>query len=148
MKLETLQFEMVKAMKLGQKFRKGVISEAIAQIKKVAIDKGIRDSIDESLVNEVLLKIKKTIEEMISTCPVSRTDLLEEYKKQMEIIDEFAPKLIVDKEEIRNFINDIVNGEFAFDKSNRGKIMKIVMPNLKGKVDMKIANKLLEEMFK
>ena len=68
--------------------------------------------------------------------------------KQMEIIKEFTPTLIVDKDAIHKTILDIINGEFTFDKANKGKIMKIVMPNLKGKVDMKIANKVLEEMFK
>lgn len=40
MTMEQLQKEMISAMKSGDKFRKGVISTTIAQIKRVAIDKG------------------------------------------------------------------------------------------------------------
>ena len=76
MTLEKLQQEMIAAMKTGDKFRKTVISTTIAQIKKAAIDKGCRDNIPESLVDEVLLKTKKTAQEMIDTCPKDRKDKL------------------------------------------------------------------------
>ena len=147
MTLEKLQAEMVSAMKLGDKFRKGVISVMIAHIKSAAIDKGCRDDVPEGLVDEVLLKSKKTAQEMIDTCPSSRDDLLNDYKKQMEIICEFAPTLITDEDEIRNLILDIINNEIELTKNNRGKIMKIVAPVLKGKADMGIVNKVLGGML-
>ena len=79
MKLEDLQFEMVKCMKLGHKLRKGVVSNLISQVKNAAIDKGCRDNVPESLVDEVLLKAKKTAQEMIDTCPADRIETLAEY---------------------------------------------------------------------
>ena len=98
MKIETLQKAMISAMKSGDKFRKGVISTVIARIKNAAIDKGCRDNILEDMVDAELLKAKKTTQEMIDTCPESRVDLLEDYKKQMEIICEFAPTLITNED--------------------------------------------------
>lgn len=148
MTLEKLQQEMIAAMKSGDKFRKSVISTTIAQIKNAAIDKGCRDNIPETLVDEVLLKAKKTTQEMVDTCPESRQDLLEDYKKQMEIVCEFAPKLMTDETEIRATIIDIVNSEIEFTKANRGKIMKIVAPVFKGKADMGVVNKVVGEMLK
>lgn len=147
MTLKNLQSEMIFAMKSGDKFRKGVISTVIARIKNTAIDKGCRDNIPEDMVDAELLKAKKTTQEMIDTCPESRVDLLEDYKKQMEIICEFAPTLITDEDEIRNLILDVVNGEAEFTKSNRGKIMKIIAPVLKGKVDMSVVNKVVGGML-
>ena len=134
-------------MKSGDKFRKSVISTAIARIKNTAIDKGCRDDVPESIVDAELLKAKKITEEMIATCPESRTDLLEDYKKQLEIICEFAPNLIADKTKIREMILDVVNNEYELTKANKGKIMKIVMPVLRGKVDMGVANKIIGEML-
>ena len=90
MTLEILQKEMISAMKNGDKFRKGVISGMIAQIKSAAIDEGCRDNIPETLVDKVLLKGKKTAQEMIDTCPADRIELLADYVKQFDIIDEFA----------------------------------------------------------
>lgn len=141
MTLEKLQQEMVQAMKSGNKFRKSVISTTISQIKNAAIDKGCRDNIQETLVNEVLLKTKKTAQEMIDTCPESRQDLLEDYKKQMEIICEFAPALITDPNEIAEIIRN------SGAEMNKGKIMKYLSANFKGKMDMGVASKVVGEML-
>lgn len=145
MTLKELQQEMIAAMKSGDKFRKDVISTTIAQIKNVAIDKGCRDDIPESLVSETLLKTKKMAQEMIDTCPESRQDLLENYKKQMQIICEFAPKVINDEEKIRKMILD--SGVFV-GKSSKGMVMKYLKSGEVGIVDMKVAAKVFEELVK
>lgn len=146
MTLDTLQQAMIAAMKAGDKFRKTVISTTIAQIKKAAIDKGCRDNISETIVDEVLLKTKKTAQEMIDTCPESRQDLLEDYKKQMDIICEFAPRLITDETEIGMIIDGVLE-DIEPIKNNRGKIMKVISTNYKGKIDMGIVNKMLGEIL-
>ena len=143
MTLEVLQNEMIAAMKSGDKFRKSVISTTIAQIKNAAIDKGCRDHIPETLVDEVLLKVKKTAQEMIDTCPESRQDLLEDYKKQMKIVCEFAPTLITDEAEIKDIL---LNCGWTVKKSNQGSIMKWVKENYVGKIDMKTVSQVFKEM--
>lgn len=147
MTLETLQSAMIAAMKERNKSRKDSISSLIGAIKKVAIDKNCRDNITEDLVNEVILKEKKTVQEMVDTCPAERTDLLEEYKARLEVITEFAPKLISDEGELKALIESIL-ATLGDEANNKGAVMKAVMPQLKGKVDMKVANKVLNEMLK
>ena len=148
MTIEMLQKEMIAAMKSGDKFRKTTISTIIARIKNAAIDKGCRDNITENMVDAELLKAKKIIQEAIDSCPVSRQDLLEDYKKQMAIVCEFAPSLMTDENEIRNVIVNIVGGEIEFTKANRGKIMKAISPVLNGKADMSVVSKVVGEMLK
>ena len=63
MTLETLQKEMIAAMKNKDTFRKTAISNYIAAIKKAAIDKGCRDNIDEKFVDTELIKIQKFVKE-------------------------------------------------------------------------------------
>lgn len=142
MTLETLQSAMITAMKNGDKYRKTVISSLIAQIKKAAIDKGYRDNISEEMVNTELIKAKKQAQESIDACPESRADLLDEYKKQMEIICEFAPALITDANKIAEIIHD------SGVEMNKGKIMKYLNTNFKGKIDMGVASRLVGEMLK
>jgi uncharacterized protein YqeY len=144
MTIETLQSEMIAAMKNKDTVRKMVLSGIIGAIKKAAIDKNCRDNITESLVDEVLLKYKKMTQEMIDTCPADRVDTLKEYKQQMAIVAEFAPSLITDEEEITNLIKDYADGaKISLCKENRGTIMKILSRNLKGKADMSIVNKVV-----
>ena len=149
MTLETLQSAMIAAMKEKNKPRKDTISSLIGAVKKTAIDKMCKDNITEDLVNEVVLKEKKTVQEMIDACPVERTELSHEYTERLKVIDEFAPKLITDAEEIKSIILGILSYEkIEAIKSNKGQIMKTVMPKLKGQADMKIANKVLTDVLK
>ena len=131
---------MVTAMKNGNKLEKNIVSDLIAAIKKTAIDKKIKDNIPEELVNEVILKEQKTFQEMIDTCPAERQDLKSAYLAKKSIIDAFAPSLLTEENDIKDFI---LNLNIEINKSNRGLIMK----ELKGKVDMKVANKVLGEMM-
>ena len=150
MTLEKLQYEMIAAMKAKDKSRKDTISSLIGAIKKTAIDKKCKDNITEELCNEVILKEKKTVQEMIDTCPKEREDLLYEYQIRMTIISEFAPKLVTDKDEIKRMIFAALpdSSEIEINKSNKGIIMKHVMPVMKGKADMKIVNEVLGELLK
>ena len=143
MTIEALQKEMIAALKSGNKFRKDTISTLIAQIKRVAIDKGCRDNITEEMVDAELLKAKKAQQDSIDTCPASRADLLEEYKKQMEIIMEFVPSLIEDENEIRDIL---LQCGWTVKKSNQGSIMKWVKENYAGKIDMKKVSQVFKEM--
>ena len=147
MDLKTLQKEMIKAMKDGDMDRKSVLSNAIAAIKKAAIDKRIREDIPDDLVDEVLLKEKKTIQEMIDTCPADREETLAEYNVKMVIISEYAPTLLTDENEIKEKILSIINDKIELTKNHRGLIMRQIAPELKGKADMSIVNKVLSKLL-
>ena len=148
MTLEKLQSEMIQAMKNKDKTRKLVLSGLVDSVKKAAIDKNCRDNITETLVDEVLLKYKKTIQEQIDTCPADRAQTMEEYKAQMAVVVEFAPTLITDEAEIKIIVTDLVNQNgIELIKSNRGAIMKVVAANLKGKADMGVVSKVVGGML-
>ena len=145
MKYETLHNDMVAAMKARDKARKGVISNLIADVKKAAIDAGSREDIPEALVDQVILKSKKTAQEQLDTCPAERADLKAEYQYNYDVICEYAPKMM-SEDEIRQFLA----GNFAevLASKNKGQIMKAVMPALKGKADGKAINAVVAELCK
>jgi uncharacterized protein YqeY len=147
MTLEKQQSEKIQAMKSKDKLRNSVLSGLIDAVKKASITNKGRVEITEQLVDETLLKYKKIVEEQVATCPADRVETLAEYKAQLAIVAEFAPTLITDEDEIRNLILDTVDNEMEFSKSNRGKIMKVIAPVLRGKVDMGIVNNVLGGML-
>lgn len=136
MKLEILHDQMVSAMKVKNKVRKAALASAIDAVNKATITATGRIPITEELVDTVLLKEVKTLKEMIDTCPADRKDLLNEYEYRLATIKEFAPQLITDKSDIEDLVKSL---GIELTKANRGAIMK----ELKGKVDMKIANEVL-----
>lgn len=147
MELKLLQNEMIKAMKAKDKMRKDTISALIGNIKTAAINENCRNDIPESLVDKVILKEKKTIQEMIDTCPADREDTLIEYCMRMSIIEEFAPKLM-SEEEIREYVQSAISTVDGIDVKNKGSVMKLISPMLKGKADMKMVNQIVTEICK
>ena len=147
MNLEILQKDKIKAMKEGASLKKEVLTDMIDSIQKASITPKGRVEITEELVNEVLIKYQKMTQEMIDTCPESRVQTLAIYNARMDIVKEYAPQLVVDEAEITNMITSMCEG-IEMTKKNRGQIMKTIMPQLKGKVDMSIANRVIGGMLK
>lgn len=140
---------MIQAMKSGDKAKKEALSSVVSSIKKIAIDKQIKNNIPDYIVDECLLKEKKTIKEMIDTCPEDRTELKNKYVNRLYIINQYCPKVIDDPIEIEKLIVEICrSADCVLAEPNRGNVMKTVMPQLKGKVDMKIANQTIAKLLK
>ena len=148
MTYETLHKAMTEALKAGRKDEKNALAGFIAQIQKTAIDKGCRDNITEDLVNAELLKIKKSIQEQIDTCPVSRQDLMDKYCYEMAVVNEYAPIVISDEFVIRDKITQIAGSEII-DKKQRGMVMKAFKGEVANGVfyDMAAVNKVIGEML-
>ena len=149
MTLEILQNEMIASMKNHDKPRKAVLASMVDAVKKAAIDKGCRDNVPESLVDEVLLKYKKLVQEQIDTCPAERAETLEDYKYQMSVVAEFAPVLMTSPVQIEIAVRRLIlDNNIEPIKSNRGVIMKLVAANLKGKADMSVVSKVVGGVLK
>lgn len=140
MTLEKLQSEMIAAMKNKDKERKDVISSIIQAVKKFGIDNRCKDNITEQQIDVVILAEKKTVQEMIDTCPADREELIRGYRAKMSIIDEFAPTIMTDEAEIIAFVQST---GIELVKANRGAVMKA----LKGKADMKVANDAVSKLL-
>jgi uncharacterized protein YqeY len=147
MTLEFLQSEMISAMKSNNVAKRDVLRSVIAAVKKAAIDN--RCEATEELIDKVLIKEAKTIQEQIDTCPDERVDLKIEYGSKAAILNEYVPKLLDNPEEIKAMIeNQLAIAGIEPLKSNKGAVMKTVMPVFKGKADMKIVNQVIGEILK
>ena len=140
MTLEKLQADMITAMKNRNPREKEVLSSLVSAVKKFGIDNLCKDNMTEEQVDAVILKEKKTLQEMIDTCPDTRLDLKSEYEAKMVILMRYAPFLREDPEDIKIFVESL---GIELIKANRGKIMSA----LKGKADMKIANQVVGQML-
>ena len=144
MTLETLQKEMIAAMKAKDKERKDTLSYLIAAVKRYGIDNGVRNDITEEMTDSVLMKEFKIAQEQLDTCPADRVELLEEFRWKKDFLSQYVPQLISDKGKICQLVTELLKDITIVDK---GQVMKIVMPQLKGKVDMKVANQVISEWF-
>ena len=145
MQMEQLQKDMITAMKARDKVRKDAISSLVSAVKKVAIDEGCRDDIVEELVNRVILKELKLVQEQVDTCPPERSELKAGYQATYDIIKEYAPSMMSEQEVTSYILNHFQD---AVATKNKGQIMKSVMADLKGKADGKVINQVVGELCK
>ena len=143
MTINQLQAEMMLSLRQGDRERKAVISDLIAQIKKAAIDKGCRDNITEEFVNAEILKAKKIFQEMIDTCPAHRTDLLEDYTARLDIVKEYAPSLMDDEDMILYQVVTYYEGP-----NTKKDLMKWFNTNYRGRMEMKVAAMVADKFVK
>ncbi len=143
MNMETLQKDMITAMKARDKVRKEAISALISAAKKLAIDEGKREDIPDELVERAILKEVKTAREQVDTCPADRADLREEYQTRLDIMTEYAPRMLSEEE-----IKEIITTKYAdvLASGNKGQIMKAVMGELKGKADGKVITQVVSQL--
>lgn len=146
-KIELVRAAMVEAMKAKDKDRKDSLSMLLSALKNAEIDK--RSPLTEDEENAVIKKELKQTKETMDTAPADRTDIIEEARKRMEVYQEFAPAdLTVDQ------ITEIINGVLkeleieAPTAKDKGRIMKVLMPLVKGKADGKVVNEVLAGMMK
>ena len=143
MEFKKLQSDMVAAMKARDKARKDTISSLISAVKKLAIDEGKRDDIPEELVDRAIIKEEKTAQEQVDSCPADREDLKAEYQARLDVINEYAPKMMSPEE-----IEEVLKTQFAdvIATKNKGQIMKAVMAELKGKANGKDINQIVGKL--
>ena len=146
MTLEFLQNDMKQAMKIGDTELRDIMRSVIGAVKKAAIDE--RCEITEELVDKVLLKEAKIIQEQIDTCPKDRVETLEIYNRKLAKIKCYLPKLLDNPKDIEAKIRlMLLPAGVELTKANKGMIMKIVMPQFKGKADMKVVNQVIGEIL-
>ena len=144
-KIDEIRSAMVAAMKAGDKERKAALSFLLSSLKNKAIDK--RADLTEEEEGQV--KEIKQLKETIDMTPEDRTDLIEEAQKRLAVLEEYAPKMM-SEDEIKAVITSVLAdlGIDAPTAKDKGKIMKELMPKVKGKADGKEVNQILAGMMK
>ena len=141
-KTDEVRKAMVEAMKAKDKETKDTLSMLLAALKNKAIDKR-EDLTEEEEVQVVLKEIKQTKESLEMT-PADRTDLIEEFQKRIAVLEGFAPKMM-DADEIKAIIAGVLS-DLGIDtptSKDKGRIMKELMPKVKGKADGKLVNEIV-----
>ena len=145
-KIDTVRAAMMQAMKDKDKPRKDALSLLLSALKAKMIDK--RADLTEEEENAVIFHEIKQAQETIDTTPADRTEIIEEAKLRARVYAEFAPKLM-DEDEIRAVIAETL-AELQIEKptaKEKGRIMKTLMPKVKGKADGGLVNRILTGFF-
>ncbi len=145
-KMEDVRAQMVQAMKSGEKERKEALSMLLAALKAKFIDK--REELTEEEENAVVLRELKQTKETLESAPADRADIREQCERRITVLQEFAPREM-SEEEIRAQIQASLAalGIEQPTVRDKGRLMKELMPRVKGKADGALVNRLVTELL-
>ena len=137
---------MMAAMKAKDTERKNALSLLLAALKAKAKDK--REDLTEEEENAIIQKEIKQTRETMDAAPADREDIRKECQLKLEIYQAFAPKEM-SEEEIRALVQSVLDQLqiTAPTMRDKGPVMKHLMPQVKGKADGKLVNKIVGEML-
>ena len=144
--IDKVRAEMVAAMKNKEKERKESLPMLPSALKNKAIDK--RADLTEEEEYAVVKKEMKQTQETLDLAPADRTDIIEQCRARLAVLSEFAPEEM-SEDAIRAVIQEVAASLGLENPTgkDKGKMMKELMPKVKGKADGALVNKLVGEFL-
>ncbi len=144
--LEEIIFnDMKKALKENEKLKLSTLRLIRAAIKNAEISK--RDKLTEDevigLVNSNLKKLEESLDMFTKG---QRPELAEKAKKEIEIVKKYLPEQL-SEEEVEKLVKETIT-KFGFKGlQDIGPAMREIIPQLKGKADGKMINKMVRDLL-
>ena len=144
--LEEIIFnDMKKALKENEKLKLSTLRLIRAAIKNAEISK--RDKLTEDevigLVNSNLKKLEESLDMFTKG---QRPELAEKAKKEIEIVKKYLPEQL-SEEEVEKMVKETIT-KFGFKGlQDIGPAMREIIPQLKGKADGKMINKMVRDLL-
>ena len=114
-------------------------------IRNKEIEKKKRDGLtDEEIVEVISSEIKKRKEAVNEYIKAQRQDLANKEKSEIEVLMSYMPEQMGEME-IREEVKKAIQEAGAKAPEELGKVMKILMPRMKGKADGALVNKVVRE---
>jgi len=133
-----------------------------ASIKNKEIDKRVRLSragedalkleelsklTDEEIIDVISSEAKKRRDSITEFEKGGRQDLVEKEAKELEIIKKYLPEQM-SEDAIKEIVQKAIAETGAVGSKDTGKVMAKIMPEVKGKADGSIVNKIVGELLK
>ncbi|MBL76158.1 MAG: aspartyl-tRNA amidotransferase [Chloroflexi bacterium] len=142
---DQLNDDLKTAMRSQDTLTKDTIRLMRAAIKNAEIEK--RNELSEEAVIEVLSKMAKQYRDSITTYTDNgREDLAKKEKDELEVLIRYLPAQLSESE-LKDLISKAIAQMGATGMQDRGKVMALVMPQVKGRADGSVINSIVGELL-
>ena len=101
---------------------------------------------DEEIIEVVLREIKKGKDAIGLYEKGDRRELAEKEKAEIKVLSAYLPKQI-SEQEVRNLVKRAVEQSGATSVKEMGKVMAVLMPQIKGKADNSLVSNIVKELL-
>ena len=144
---EQLMQDYKDAMKNADAVKKNTVNMVRAAIKQHEVDQRVTLEDDADIVKIIKKQVKMRADALEDFAKAGRDDMLDGYKKEIEILKSYLPEEM-GEEEIRAKVAEIAE-KLGVEKNMKsmGSLMKSVMAELKDKADGSAVNKAVKEFL-
>ncbi len=139
---QRIESDLVAAMKAKDQNAVSVLRMVKSALGNYKIEKRKEDLEDSEVLDVLQKQAKQRKESLESFEKAGRTDLLEKERREFAVLQQYLPKELTD-EEIKALAAKAVAASGAKTKAELGKVMKELMPHVKGKADGKRVNEIV-----
>jgi uncharacterized protein YqeY len=129
---------------------KDVLRKDMLQIMRAAIlqiEKDSRIVLDDAGIAEVMAKEhKKRVETIQELAGSNRPDIIEKNRAEMAIIEMYLPSQLTEAE-IEDLVRQAINRSGAQSARDMGLVMKVLIPDIKGRADGKLVNQIVKRLL-
>lgn len=141
--LDKITKDIVDAMKNKDTLKLSTLRLLKGAIDLEKINKKLDTISDEDIVVIISKQIKTRKESIIEFEKGNRTDLIDQTKKEIEILSSYMPELL-SEEEVTKIIDEAIVKVNASTIKDMGLVMKEVSAKLKGRADMSLASSIIK----
>jgi uncharacterized protein YqeY len=143
---ERFSSELKDSLKAGNALKVSVIRLILAALKNKEIEK--RGSLSEEEIIDLLVSLSKQRKESIEGFNKGgRQDLVDKETEELKIVESYLPEEFT-PEEIKEKIIEAIKETGASGAKDMGKVMKVLMPKVKGRADGRIVNEMVRELLR
>ena len=141
MLLERIDTDLKTAMKEKNTLRLETLRMLKAAIKNKEIEKKVKALNDEEIVEAIQKQIKQRRDSIAEFQKANRKDLIDKETREIQILELYLPQQLSEAE-LKGLIQEAIKATGATSKQDVGRIMKEVMPKIKGRADGKQINQV------
>lgn len=143
---KTIESDFLTAMKARDAEKLSVLRMLKAAVTHYKIDKKKEDLSDEEIFEILQKQVKQRRESIESFEKAGRTELAEKEKREASLLTAYLPKQL-SAQEITANASEVIAKVGAKSKADTGRVMKELMPLVKGKADGKAVNEILSKLL-
>lgn len=141
--LDRITKDIVDAMKNKDTLKLSTLRLLKGAIDLEKINKKLDTISDEDIVVIISKQIKTRKESIIEFEKGNRTDLIDQTKKEIEILSSYMPELL-SEEKVTKIIDEAIVKVNASTIKDMGLVMKEVSAKLKGRADMSLVSSIIK----
>jgi hypothetical protein len=142
---EKLLQDLKEAMKEKDTVRKNTVQLVRSGVLQIEKDEHIELD-NEGVLDVIVKELKKRRDSMPDFEKSGRQDLIDELKKEVDVLLEYLPKQLTESE-IKEIVEQAVKQTGASSMKDMGKVMGCIAPKIKGRADNKIVSTLVKQML-